>query len=242
MEREEKKTKEVKKVKKLNIKFPCPICKKKFSEDKLWNHVPFEHGRLPRIEAQCPICDVNSSNFAVHLHDEHGPCGRDLTWKSKNIINKHVQFSLVIVRHPEMMKYVLVDEPASWGWWLPAGRVDAGESFVEAALRETREEAGIEVILEGIIRFELDPVLCRQRVIFVARPKNNTALKSIPDFESQGAKWASFAEIKEHKNKGQLRGMEAYTWTKYLEQGGPVYPLHILVDAEGRPAFNFKQV
>jgi phosphatase NudJ len=37
---------------------------------------------------------------------------------------------------------------------LPAGAVDAGENFVQAAHRETMEEAGIEINLLGILRVD----------------------------------------------------------------------------------------
>ena len=36
-------------------------------------------------------------------------------------------------------------EPGAGGWDLPAGYLDPGESFEQAARRETREEAGLEV-------------------------------------------------------------------------------------------------
>ncbi len=36
-------------------------------------------------------------------------------------------------------------------WWLPGGRVEAGETFAVAAAREVPEETGIEVDLEGVV-------------------------------------------------------------------------------------------
>ena len=45
-------------------------------------------------------------------------------------------------------------ETKNRGWWLPGGRVDPGESFEKAALRETLEEAGIHVNLKGVLRVE----------------------------------------------------------------------------------------
>lgn len=78
----------------------------------------------------------------------------------------------MIVRNPKNGKFVLVKEGCQQGWWLPAGRVDPGEDFVTAALRETLEEAGIKVQLEGILRIEYSPFVsggARQRVIFLAK-------------------------------------------------------------------------
>src|SRR5690606_21330959 len=42
-------------------------------------------------------------------------------------------------------------------WYLRAGRIEPGESFVEEALRETVEESGIPVAIDGVIRVEHTP-------------------------------------------------------------------------------------
>lgn len=47
-----------------------------------------------------------------------------------------------------------VKETKGRGWWLPAGGLDVNETFQEAALRETKEEAGIDISLKGILRVE----------------------------------------------------------------------------------------
>lgn len=39
--------------------------------------------------------------------------------------------------------------------YLPAGRVDYGESFPTGAIRETQEEAGIPVTLSGVLRIQV---------------------------------------------------------------------------------------
>ena len=49
-------------------------------------------------------------------------------------------------------RFLLVQEFADIGFWLPGGRVDPGESFQEAAIREAKEEAGVDVKLTGIMR------------------------------------------------------------------------------------------
>ena len=52
--------------------------------------------------------------------------------------------SLVICRNKKG-QYLTVKESGNRGWWLPGGLVDPPESFQQAAIRETIEEAGIDV-------------------------------------------------------------------------------------------------
>lgn len=52
--------------------------------------------------------------------------------------------SLVICRNKQG-KYLAVKELGDQGWWLPGGLVDPPENFMQAAIRETIEEAGIDV-------------------------------------------------------------------------------------------------
>lgn len=127
---------------------------------------------------------------------------------------------------------LLVQEFASSGFWLPGGRVDAGENLKEAAVRECEEEAGCKVTLTGVLQFQYTPSErghVRLRVIFFAQPDDPTSpLKSIPDYESFGAAWVDFDTIKELYEKRQLRGLEPYEWAKYLAKGGVVHPICIL--------------
>eukprot|EP00002_Diphylleia_rotans_P019759 TRINITY_DN3818_c0_g1_i12.p1 TRINITY_DN3818_c0_g1~~TRINITY_DN3818_c0_g1_i12.p1 ORF type:complete len:154 (-),score=30.52 TRINITY_DN3818_c0_g1_i12:24-425(-) len=97
----------------------------------------------------------------------------------------------VVVRHPQTKRFLAVKETCDRGWWLPAGRVDPGETFQEAAIRETIEEAGIRVRLTGIlsIQFAPQPTCIRMRVVYLAEPIDDTPPKSIPDYESDEARW-----------------------------------------------------
>jgi 8-oxo-dGTP pyrophosphatase MutT (NUDIX family) len=121
-------------------------------------------------------------------------------------------------------KYLLCQEFANQGFWCPGGAVDPGETLAIAAIRETIEEAGIEVVLKGILAMEYNPCglhwrngnyLVRLRVIYYAEPSSQQGMfqlpKSCPDFESAGACWCSFNEI---QSKLKLRGSEPKTWTR----------------------------
>jgi len=61
-------------------------------------------------------------------------------------INQHftlLGIALIVCRNNEG-KWLAVKETKNRGWWLPGGRVDPPESFFEAAIREVKEEAGIQ--------------------------------------------------------------------------------------------------
>jgi ADP-ribose pyrophosphatase YjhB (NUDIX family) len=37
-------------------------------------------------------------------------------------------------------------------WWLPGGRVEHGDSFLKTALKETKEEGGIDVVPSKLLK------------------------------------------------------------------------------------------
>jgi 8-oxo-dGTP diphosphatase len=54
-------------------------------------------------------------------------------------------------------RVLLVRRCDTGGWELPGGRVDVGETAVEAAVRETAEEAGVRVLVTGLAGLFSDP-------------------------------------------------------------------------------------
>jgi phosphatase NudJ len=112
-------------------------------------------------------------------------------------------------------------------WYLPAGRVEAGESLLHAAERETLEETGVPIEVTGFLRLEHEPhpdggVRCR--VFFVGRPRGNPQPKLVPDEESLGAAWVRLRELSQYP----LRSEEVRSVFEYLARGGAVYPLSLL--------------
>ena len=118
-------------------------------------------------------------------------------------------------------------------WYLPAGRVDPGESLTQAARRETLEEAGVEINFDGILRIEHTPVsgsLVRVRVFFLAHPRNEKPPKSNPDKHSLQAAWCSTADMAQL----ELRGEEVAEVIGAVKRGAVVAPMSLLT-WEGAP-------
>jgi len=138
--------------------------------------------------------------------------------------------SLVICRN-KAGKFLAVNEKNARGWYLPAGRVDPPENFYEAAIREAKEEASIDIEIKGILKHEYNIIdggtFMRYRVIFYAEPKDdNQKVKTIPDKESLEARWVSMEELKKlGENPPFLRGTDLLHWGKYIENGGNIYPI-----------------
>lgn len=143
-------------------------------------------------------------------------------------------FSLVVCRHPTTKKWLAVEENKQRGWWLPGGFVECGDNHNSTALKETLEEAGLHVTLQGILRVENDMTRTggRQRVIFYAQPRDPTQPpKSTPDAESRGAAWLTLDDLRDKAKKSPpegLRGRELLNWATYIENGGTIYPLSLL--------------
>jgi phosphatase NudJ len=134
-------------------------------------------------------------------------------------------FAVAVVRRGD--RFLLVHERKHGQlWYLPAGRVEPGESFAEAAVRETLEEAGVPVRVVGVIRVEHTPrgEKARLRVVFLAEPTDDTPAKREPDEESLGAAWVSLAELGDYP----LRGGEVPELMAYVAGGGAVCGMDVL--------------
>ncbi len=143
-------------------------------------------------------------------------------------------FALVVVQRDD--RFLVIQERRVFDgragtWYFPGGRVEAGEGLCEAARRETKEEAGIDVELTGLLRIEhrLQPEgRARLRLFFLARQRGSDPPKSVPDDESLGARWATLDEVASLP----LRGDEVLEMFRRVAAGAQVHPLSVLATDE----------
>ncbi len=134
-------------------------------------------------------------------------------------------FSLVVVRAGD--RFLAVREAKhGQGWYLPAGRAEPGETLAEAALRETLEETGVPVVLEGLLALQHTPQRdgARVRALFLARPADDRPPRSTPDEHSLEARWVTLDELAHLP----LRGPEVLDIFRWVAEGAPVYPLDLI--------------
>ncbi len=136
---------------------------------------------------------------------------------------------MVVVR---LGRRVLLVEERDGRWYFPAGRVEPGETFCNAGVRETLEEAGITVAPEGVLRLEHSPTAqsARMRMWLLARPVDDTPPKATADAHSRSARWVTREEL----STLPLRGDEVRAVIDAVFAGAPVLPLSAFT-AEGAP-------
>ncbi|MCA1055893.1 NUDIX domain-containing protein [Rossellomorea aquimaris] len=94
---------------------------------------------------------------------------------------KHIVSAATIVLN-DKGELLLIKGPRM-GWEMPGGQVEEGESLKEAAIRETREESGIEVEITkffGIFQ-NVEQSICN--TLFLAKPVGGTPTTSEESLE-----------------------------------------------------------
>lgn len=95
-------------------------------------------------------------------------------------------------------KFLLVQEAqkdCAFKWNLPAGRLDEGETILEGAIREIKEETGLQVELKGLLQIgnkKLNNVDLIS-IIFLAHPLTDKI--KFDNNEIMDAKWFTYDEI-----------------------------------------------
>jgi 8-oxo-dGTP diphosphatase len=101
-------------------------------------------------------------------------------------------------------RLLLVRRMDSGCWELPGGRVEVGESAEEAAVRETAEEAGVQVLLTGLVGLFTDPGHVvqavdgevRQQFAVVFRARSVGGGPHGDGYETSEAAWVPIAELR----------------------------------------------
>jgi phosphatase NudJ len=141
---------------------------------------------------------------------------------------------LVVVEHEG--RYLLIHEQKhGQDWYLPAGGVEPGETLIDAAVRETQEEAGVRVRPTALIA--LDQTLwgsgasacTRFRYALLAEPVGSVEPKRFADEHSLEARWFTRAEIRALP----LRGDDVITLTDLVYQRAPLLPIDRYVAMRG---------
>ncbi len=121
----------------------------------------------------------------------------------KEIIQPTIIIAGVVIKKDS--KYLLVQQrqPKAYGLWdFPAGKVDAGETIEQAAIREAKEETGYDVELIKKINIFQEPTT--ETPIHTFEAKIVGGELKYPEDEIMDAQWFTFEEIKKMKDK--LRG------------------------------------
>ena len=114
-------------------------------------------------------------------------------------------------------KYLLVQEkqPKAYGLWnFPAGKVDKGDTIEQTAIKEAKEEAGLDVELIRKIDIYQANATTPPKHAFEAKVVSGEI--KFPEDEILDAKWFTFEELKAMPEK--LRGEWIVEATSVLEK------------------------
>jgi ADP-ribose pyrophosphatase YjhB (NUDIX family) len=125
-----------------------------------------------------------------YYDDPRAPAANSLV-PSVNVVVVNDEGSILLIRRTD-----------NGNWAVPGGAVDLGESVAQAAVRETREESGIECEITGIVGIYSDPrhvILytsngeARQEfsIVLTARARSG---RPTPSAESSEVRWVPAAD------------------------------------------------
>ncbi|MBN2534725.1 MAG: NUDIX domain-containing protein [Spirochaetales bacterium] len=101
---------------------------------------------------------------------------------------------IIVDNHGRYLLIKEAKEECKNTWFFPAGRIEKNESIINAAIRETKEESGIDIRPEGICLIDHIPKDNWMRFTLLARPTGGK-LKTFSDHHSLEAGWFTADEV-----------------------------------------------
>ncbi len=92
-------------------------------------------------------------------------------------------------------------------WNMPAGKLEDGETLIEAAIRETKEETGLDITIKGLITVLENIASLGQLVVFYFMGEYIGGEPKCDNIEISDIKWMTEEEIKK-LDKNTIRGGE----------------------------------
>ena len=93
-------------------------------------------------------------------------------------------------------KVLLVYEKRGNFWGFPKGHVEKGETEIETALREVKEEVGLDVKINEnkryFLNYQINNEIDKTTILYLAKPLNT--IVSMQETEIENYKWCSFDE------------------------------------------------
>jgi 8-oxo-dGTP pyrophosphatase MutT (NUDIX family) len=140
------------------------------------------------------------------------------------------RFEHHVLRMPAQASGVVVDDPDrgvlllwrhrfitdTWGWELPAGRVDVGETPIDAAARETLEETGWRPgpLSPMCVYFPHNGTSDMTFNLFVATSATHVGDPADPD-EAERVEWVSWDTVRSEIAAGRIRDGMSLTGLLY---------------------------
>ena len=136
--------------------------------------------------------------------------------------------SVNVVVTNDQGQILLIRRSDNDNWAVPGGAIDLGESMAQAAVRETKEESGIDCEITGLVGIYTDPkhvILytsngeARQEfsIVLTARPVGG---QPTPSDESSEVRWVDRAEVADYTMDRSMR----LRVRDYLESSRPAPP------------------
>jgi 8-oxo-dGTP pyrophosphatase MutT (NUDIX family) len=92
-------------------------------------------------------------------------------------------------------------------WTFPAGDIEPGEAPIDAAIRETKEETTLAIVVSHTIGEREHPRTGRHMIYLAARPYQGTEVHNADENELAEVRWVSLAEAEKLLRWGEPDGM-----------------------------------
>lgn len=141
--------------------------------------------------------------------------------------------SIVAQTYVEKEKKILMVQENKEGikgkWNMPAGKLEDNESIIEAAIREVKEETGIDVKINGILAIQENIAEFGQLIIIYFIGEYISGSISFDNKEISNVKWMTKEEIKK-MNKSKIRGSETINKVIALASKKPISMSRLMVE------------